>query len=352
MASSASSTEPAIPAAKIQQQAFYILFDYQIENPAWPKSVCQNDGEGEQGSHCVGPMDIYAGGVIITQPMNITQAHIAKVKREVPGALMMAYWCMEFIPVYTLDTGDCSSGHIMGDRAGRNCSTTYKCTDGQTPEFNRLVNNAFPRHWAQTDLSNGTVHCGYTGQATYVPFKESAESLAVMLASVVNKAGFDGIYLDGYLDPATYGEFKTPKFPSGAMYDFNGDGKADSPQDVVKQYQTWAPYFVSQLRDLMGPDKYILSNSAGANPDPNLNGLTIEMEACLDMKECTSALVENQREGARPTKSVLWLTHSEVMSAEQQCDRAGEIQALLPFVQAGTDFFDGSHVVCNNTAAS
>ena len=44
--------------------------------------------------------------------MNITQAHIAKVKKKVPGSLLLAYWCLEYIPIYTTDTGDCSAGHI------------------------------------------------------------------------------------------------------------------------------------------------------------------------------------------------------------------------------------------------
>jgi len=334
----------------VQQQAFYIIFDNQIDNATFPEQVCQNNGIGPQGNQCVGPMEtVYKKGVFITQPMNITKGHIAKIKESVPGAIVLAYWCFNYIPIYS--DGECSTGHIMGDRAGRNCSTTYACTDGVTPEFNQLVNNAFPKKWAVNNLTtNSQLVCGYAGQATYVPFKESADSLTKMLASVVANAGFDGIYLDGYLNPATY-EVKEKDFPAGSILDFNGDSIPDTVEQVQEQYKKYGPYFVDQLRQAIGPNAYLLSNSPGANPDPNLNGLTIEMEACLDLKECTDALMESKRVGFQPPLSVLWLTHSESMPGKQQCERAALIQSQMPWVQVGTDFFDGSHVVCNNTVS-
>jgi hypothetical protein len=37
------------------------------------------------------------------------------------------------------------------------------------------------------------------------------------------------------------------------------------------------------------------------------------------------------------------------MSPAQQCTLVHDMQAQYPFLYAGTDFFDGSHIVCNNT---
>lgn len=37
------------------------------------------------------------------------------------------------------------------------------------------------------------------------------------------------------------------------------------------------------------------------------------------------------------------------MPANVQCAQVARIQAAMPWVQAGTDFFDGSHIVCNET---
>lgn len=330
----------------IGTQAFYILFDNQINNDTFPVSVCQNNGIGDQGDQCVGPMNtVYKNGVIITQPINITSDHIDRIHKSIPGSIVLAYWCFDCIPIYT--NSECSTGHIMGDKPGRNCSTTYQCSDGQTPEFNQAVNNAFPKKWAQTSLTNGTIHCTYPGQAYYVPFKESADSLAMMLANVVKDASFDGVYLDGYVDPDN---FKKPVFNSTAdKYDFNGDDQADTVDDVAAQYKEYAPYFVQQIRNLIGDDKYIIANSAGRNPDPNLNGLTLEMEACVDLQKCVDALNESKSVSKKPNLSVLWLTHSEAMTAEDQCTNVAQLQHRFPFVQVGTDFFDGSHIVCNNT---
>jgi hypothetical protein len=329
----------------IDTQAFYIIFDDQIINSTFPDTVCQNNGGGDQGNQCVGPMNkVYKNGAIITQPMNITVEHINRLHKSIPGSIVLAYWCFDCIPIYTAD--ECSTGHIMGDKPGRNCSTTYQCTDGHTPKFNKMVNDAFPKSWAQTNLGDNTIHCSYPGQAYYVPFKESADSLAAMLAEVVKSAHFDGVYLDGYVDPSNY---KKPVMNSTDKYDFNGDNEADTSEDVAAQYEKYAPYFVQQIRNLIGDDKYIIANSAGRNPDPNLNGVTLEMEACVDLQKCTDALAESQQVSKKPLLSVLWLTHSEAMSSEDQCNNVAILQHQFPFVQVGTDFFDGSHVVCNNT---
>lgn len=97
------------------------------------------------------------------------------------------------------------TGHIMGDRPGRNCSTTYACSDGVSPPFNAALNAAFPGAWAaragKTVLAGGTdaMHAGfYPGQANYIPFNASAYALSALLGSWLPPRGFDGIYLDGY----------------------------------------------------------------------------------------------------------------------------------------------------------
>jgi hypothetical protein len=83
--------------------------------------------------------------------------------------------------------------------------------------------------------------------------------------------------------------------------------------------------------------------------------------------------------GTKPSVSVLWLTHGqcfafphareywfpvcwdhavdiyfsvvagESMPADEQCAQVARMQQMMSWVQAGTDFFDGSHIVCNTT---
>jgi hypothetical protein len=111
------------PRPTIETQAFYIIFDNQIENSSFPAQVCQNNGLGPQGGECVYDMgEEFKSGVVITQPMNITKWHTKRIHTAIPGSIVLAYWCFDSIPIYTKS---CSTGHIMGDKPNRNCSTTY-----------------------------------------------------------------------------------------------------------------------------------------------------------------------------------------------------------------------------------
>ena len=56
--------------------------------------------------------------------------------------------------------------------------------------------------------------------------------------------------------------------------------------------------------------------------------------------------------GASPAVGVFWLTHAEAMPPAEQCARVRAMQEALPWMRAGTDFIDLSHIVCNGTAAA
>ena len=81
-AQAAALLEPPTPAGV---QAFYILFSAQVDSPEWPHQLCQNAGQGPQGTECVPPSK-YRNGVFIASPQNMTKDRIAKVKRDVPGS--------------------------------------------------------------------------------------------------------------------------------------------------------------------------------------------------------------------------------------------------------------------------
>ena len=119
----------------------------------------------------------------------------------------------------------------------------------------------------------------------------------------------------------------------------------DSAAAVYTSYFAWAPAFVAMIRARLGPAGVILANSAGAISDSSLSGITIEMEEqpthdALDAQHAATAAA-----GLSPV-SVVWLTHSESVPAAKQCQIVAELQQQRPWIQAGTDFFDGSHVVC------
>ena len=136
-------------------------------------------------------------------------------------------------------------------------------------------------------------------------------------------------------------------------WDYDGDGVPDPPSVHAGMYFAWRSAFVAMIRQILGDEAIILANSAGAVSDPSLSGLTIEMEACTGgragIQHCADAL-EGQKvateAAGRTAISVLWMTHSSSMSAPEQCKQVAALQEQYPWTQAGTDFFDGSHVVC------
>ena len=139
----------------------------------------------------------------------------------------------------------------------------------------------------------------------------------------------------------------------GRQYDADGDGLPDTPAEIAGMYFAWAPAFIAMMRRALGEDAVILANSAGSLSDPSLSGVTIEMEGCVGSRggavKCANALSGQHAAttaAGRAPLSVLWLTHSEAMSAAQQCAAVAALQQEYPYVQAGTDFFDGSHIVC------
>ena len=86
----------------------------------------------------------------------------------------------------------------------------------------------------------------------------------------------------------------------------------------------------------------------------------VDREACTaesgGLSKCTDALLGQKAAtelAGRTPVSLMWLTHSEQMPASKQCAAvAGIIAQYGDWIQAGTDFFDGSHVTCNWTSSA
>ena len=77
------------------------------------------------------------------------------------------------------------------------------------------------------------------------------------------------------------------------------------------------------------------------------------MESCAGASypKCKAALEAQHAVSVRPAMAIMWLTgESAANPAAAQCARVAEIQATMPWVMEGTDFYDGSHVTCNRTA--
>ena len=184
-------------------QAFYILFADQVTSPDWPERICQNAGVGPQGAECV-PASKYKNGVFIASPAGLTKELIAKVRADVPGSRVVAYWDFGDIPIVGRSEAECPfchDGHIMGDRPGRNCSTTYHC---RSSAFSDALQKAFPPQLAVHDITDGTPGVmveSYPGLPKYVWNNASAPLLAKFLSGWLKDHGFDGLYMGARAQP-------------------------------------------------------------------------------------------------------------------------------------------------------
>lgn len=317
------------PNSRTLLRAYYILSMDDLSSPTWPAAFASYS-------------------TFIVQPLNFTRAMVDKVRTDIPGSRVLAYFDSQDIPIKS----GCSTGDPMGDKPGR-------MFPGDGPYYEAL-RDAFPAKWAVYQLpANGdavdTV-CLYPGLAAYFPMADSVAALAKFHFDITfegQPAGptgrWDGLYLDNQV--ATAAERVSELSALGVPVDTNGDGKPDSAADTLKQWLTFRPQYTRALREAIGPQGVLIGNSAGALGDPALNGITVEMEACQEWSTCLDALEGQHAVSVEPAASVLWLTHSEEMPASKQCSLVSAAQKQLSYVAAGTDFFDGSHIVCNNTAA-
>jgi hypothetical protein len=153
--------------------------------------------------------------------------------------------------------------------------------------------------------------------------------------------------------------------PPGCESNFAIDvtGANSSIADLQAQYAAWRPYYTAKLRAAMGPSKILIANApAPSVADPALNGITIEFEHCAgdqsphrDATEylaaddfslnavCRMTLLGQKAQtdlaGLEPIFA-LWLTHSEVMPAKQQCAELASIQQKFHWVREGDDITD------------
>ena len=71
---------------------------------------------------------------------------------------------------------------------------------------------------------------------------------------------------------------------TGWQYDINGDGLPDSFDDMVGQFQAWAPYLTTALRKRVGRKPIMVANAGAGLSDPMLSGITVEIgTTCPDV---------------------------------------------------------------------
>ena len=129
--------------------------------------------------------------------------------------------------------------------------------------------------------------------------------------------------------------------------DVNGDGRADSAVEIMSQYQQWRNGVTAILRQKLGPEAIMIANTAGEGADPNLNGITLESEACGSFEACRGWLSDQAKIGAKPSMSVIWTCDATTAAAvAAQCENAVRYQENMSWVQIGSAWWSGDRVLC------
>ena len=293
------------------------------------------------------PADYRKYSLFIASPTFLSAELIAKVHRDVPGSKVLAYFDSVSMP---LKLG-CSTGSPMG-----NLAVQRRLPDDADGYYKQL-RTGFNESWLLRNVSNGEPLCPFPGLAGYVLQKASADFITKFHHDVTMVRGFDGVYLDMLTDDY----WVSPNPPWGPTslnateFDCDGDGQPDNAKDVQTQWKGWRPYFVKQMRHALGPKAILIGNSAGAMSLPGLNGVTIEMEWCgTDMAACLSAIESSRAVADRDPVDVFWLTQAQAVPPAVQCKLVYEMASRFAdgSVYAGSDWYDGSRIVCNVSAGS
>ena len=342
--------------------------------------------------------------VLVADP-GLSADQLAMVRRDLPGRKLVAYTCMSWAYV----TQPCSNCSLDGGAKCSGCPGS-RCVDVRDAAGKPYWNSS----WNVANLRDGRAVCPFGGLghavvpvAAWIPSEASASAMARFHAEVTAE-GFDGLYVDDFMpafypkwaqyaqaisaadgaaelaacariNPDAYGRPGTAGANCSSRFAAAGDGANSSLADLQAQYSAWRPYYTARLRQALGDDKLILANvPVPALSDPSLDGVTIEFEHCkgdeaphLGSGSSGSALsaacaqtplaqkaVTEQRGRRTPPVLALWLTHSEVVPAVEQCEQLRAVQRELgDWVREGDDITDctretgpASCVRCNSTA--
>ena len=313
-------------------KAFYILTGKDVEAPEWPARYS-------------------AYGLFIVSPQYTSAAQLGRAKADRPDALFLAYTCLGWA---YLRAGGC---------------TTFP----DNPYF-QAMDEHFDASLAITDLATGDPVCiagdgKRLGVAGFIVSPAAAEQMAAFHAEVTLALPYDGIYVDEF-NHAFPNSWIAKVKNQTASFDIDGDGKPDTLGDLQGQYVAYKPTFSRALRRVLGDERLLIGNtgSGSGEPDPSLNGITIESENCCDgnhgvacpageidtgYKICADSFLGQSLVAPEPQLSVLWHTHEYVLPPAVQCSEMRRFQDEMPWVVEGDDFEDGSwHQVCNHTAAA
>lgn len=306
--------------------AYFLLTFDMLSSPDWPASYANYS-------------------LFIASPTHFDAQLVQQVHRDVPGSRVLAYWDTVSVP---LKEG-CSTGSPMG-----NNPVQRLLPDDPTGYYAQL-RETFSSGWTlrqllQTPEGTTKTLCYYPGLASYVLTQHSADAIVEFHKNVTLRRGFDGLYLDMLTDDWFLGSFDADL--AKLSFDSDGDALPNTVAQLQAQWKSWRPYLVQELRKAVGEQGTLIGNTGGAMSLPGLNGITIEMEWCGgDTTACLDAVEGSRAVAHSPPLDVFWLTQAQMVPPDVQCRMMQQMTEQFHdgTVFAGSDVYDGSHIVCNHT---
>jgi hypothetical protein len=272
-------------------RAFFILQHADLSSPQWPAAFQE---------YCI----------FVCNP-SLRAEHLDVVRRDMQDSILLAY----------MNVQDISIGIYPND-------TYYQA-----------LTAAFDESLCIRDLATGELFSFYrdTSGASVPAFivqQQSADILVEFHRTVTMATDWDGIYID--LCTREFPRYRQVALLDRApSFDFDGDGAADSLQELLDAYRVGRTYFTTRMRETFGASFVLVGNSGGALDDPALNGITLEGvgDRAMTVEQARSHLLSQQEVCVEPFTAVLWAT--TVLSAGPSLELCREMPGVAYGVLRG-----------------
>ncbi|MFN8177299.1 MAG: hypothetical protein U0167_05195 [bacterium] len=229
------------------------------------------------------PADFAKYSLFVCTP-SLGADEIAKIHQGVPGTRALSY----------VSAQDVSIGFFPGN-----------------PYYDTLT-ATFDSTLCLRDLRTGNVvrQRGESGSAlpAFILSKRTADLLVAFLQGHMAGMGWDGLYVDQCT--SEYPAWRKALLDSlTTSFDIDGDGVADTMDQLDAQYAAWRPYFTQRLREVLGNDAILVANAGGPLVDSALNGITLEGVGTRFTVPDARGYLHAQLAVARPPfVAALWIT--------------------------------------------
>ncbi len=270
-----------------RSRAFFFINRVVLESDGWPERY---------GAY----------GIFVCDPV-LTAAHIAQIRGDFPGAVLLTYANAQSVRIHM-----------------------------HTQPYWQALTAAFDSSLCIRNLETDTVVRLDYDTPAFVLRPPSIEALVAFHHEVTMALGTDGIYVDQVT--WTFPEWKRVLLLQLApVFDVDDDGIADDLAKLDLVYGTWKPHFLQRLREEVGDQAILLANTNGPLGHPAVNGMCIEnVHYRFTVAQARAWITEQVWLSRRPRYNVLWAFNgvswwpSEALARELPSVHVGDLMPRDP----------------------